>query len=72
MEAFEKASKSYRKVDKLMMYSFKKDALLMHPLPRVDEISVEVDNDPRSVFMKQAHYGVPVRMAIIALLLGAV
>ncbi|MFH0922905.1 MAG: aspartate carbamoyltransferase [Candidatus Micrarchaeota archaeon] len=72
MEAFEKASRSYRKVDKLMMYSFKKDALLMHPLPRVDEISVEVDDDPRSVFMKQAHYGVPVRMAIIALLLGAV
>ncbi|MFH0836358.1 MAG: aspartate carbamoyltransferase, partial [Candidatus Micrarchaeota archaeon] len=55
-----------------LMYSFKKDALLMHPLPRVDEISVEVDGDPRSVYIKQAHYGVPTRMALIAVLLGLV
>jgi len=44
-------------------------ALLMHPLPRTDEISAELDRDPRSVYFRQAAYGVPVRMALIAFLL---
>ncbi len=50
----------------------KKDMILMHPLPRVDEIAYEVDSDPRAVYFRQAAYGLPVRMALIALLLGAV
>ena len=42
---------------------------VMHPLPRVDELSYEIDTDPRGVYFKQAAYGVPVRMALIASLL---
>ncbi|MGN0383004.1 MAG: aspartate carbamoyltransferase [Eubacterium sp.] len=46
-----------------------KDMLILHPLPRVNEISVEVDDDPRAVYFKQAQYGVYVRMALILTLL---
>lgn len=45
------------------------DMLILHPLPRVNEISVEVDDDERAVYFKQAKYGVYVRMALIATLL---
>ena len=48
----------------------KTDMLVLHPLPRVNEISVEVDDDPRAVYFKQAQYGVYVRMALILTLLG--
>lgn len=48
----------------------KKDMLILHPLPRVNEISVEVDDDPRAVYFKQAQFGVYVRMALILTLLG--
>ena len=44
--------------------------IVMHPLPRVNEIAVEVDNDPRAVYFKQAKYGMYVRMALISKLLG--
>ena len=47
----------------------KQDMLVLHPLPRVNEISVEVDNDPRAAYFKQAQYGVYVRMALILTLL---
>lgn len=47
----------------------KEDMLILHPLPRVNEISVEVDDDPRAVYFKQAQYGVYVRMALILNLL---
>ena len=46
------------------------DAVVMHPLPRRDEISADLDADPRSVYFKQASRGVPMRMAILAFLLG--
>ncbi len=46
-----------------------KDMLVLHPLPRVNEISVEVDKDPRAAYFKQAQYGVYVRMALILKLL---
>jgi len=46
------------------------DMIVMHPLPRVDEISPEVDTDPRAWYFKQAQYGVHARMALIILLLG--
>jgi len=64
--------KAYPVVDKKLLKGkgFKK-TLVMHPLPRVDELAYEVDADPRSMYFKQAAYGVPVRMALIALLLGA-
>ncbi len=47
-----------------------KDMLILHPLPRVNEISVEIDDDPRAAYFKQAQYGVYVRMALILTLLG--
>ncbi len=48
----------------------KEDTLILHPLPRVNEISVEIDDDPRAVYFKQAQYGVYIRMALILTLLG--
>ena len=48
----------------------KDDMLVLHPLPRVNEISVEVDDDPRACYFKQAQYAVYVRMALILTLLG--
>ena len=55
-------------VDK--MEKAKPDMLVLHPLPRVNEIAVEVDDDPRAAYFKQAQYGVYVRMALILTLLG--
>lgn len=48
----------------------KEDLIVMHPLPRVDEISGEIDNDPRAVYFQQAKFGMYVRMALILKLLG--
>ncbi len=61
----------YPVVDKKLLREreFKK-TLIMHPLPRVDELAYELDSDPRSMYFTQAALGVPVRMALIALLLG--
>ena len=47
-----------------------RETLVMHPLPRVDELAREIDADPRSMYFKQAALGVPVRMALLSLLLG--
>ena len=52
------------------MTKAKKDMIVMHPLPRVNEIAVEVDSDERAVYFKQAEYGMYVRMALIVKLLG--
>lgn len=46
------------------------DMLVLHPLPRVNEISVDVDDDPRAVYFKQVQYAVYVRMALILTLLN--
>ena len=54
--------------DKMNMAN--KDMLVLHPLPRVNEISVEVDDDPRACYFKQVKYGMYVRMALIMTLLG--
>ena len=56
-------------LDKNEMKLAKEDMYVLHPLPRVNEISVEVDNDPRAAYFKQAQYGVYVRMALIMTLL---
>lgn len=48
----------------------KKDMCILHPLPRVNEISIDVDNDPRACYFKQALYGKYIRMALILKLLG--
>lgn len=54
---------------KKMQYA-REDMLVLHPLPRVNEISTEIDDDPRAVYFKQAEFGVYVRMALIMTLLG--
>lgn len=48
----------------------KKDMVILHPLPRVDEIAAEVDADPRAAYFRQMENGMFVRMAILALVLG--
>jgi aspartate carbamoyltransferase catalytic subunit len=56
---------------KKMTYA-KEDMLVLHPLPRVNEISTDVDDDPRAVYFKQAQFGVYIRMALIMKLLEVV
>ena len=56
-------------LDKTKMALAKEDMLVLHPLPRVNEISVEVDDDPRAAYFKQAQYGMYIRMALILTLL---
>ncbi|NSJ91495.1 aspartate carbamoyltransferase, partial [Coprococcus sp. MSK.21.13] len=46
------------------------DMIILHPLPRVNEIAYEVDEDPRACYFQQAKYGMYVRMALISKLLG--
>ena len=62
--------KDFYILNKAKMELAKEDMLILHPLPRVNEISVEIDDDPRAVYFKQAQYGVYVRMALILTLLG--
>ena len=62
--------KDFYVLTKEKMELAKDDMLVLHPLPRVNEISVEVDDDPRACYFKQAQYGVYVRMALILTLLG--
>ena len=61
--------KDFYILDTAKMELAKPDMLVLHPLPRVNEISVEVDSDPRAAYFKQAQYGVYVRMALILTLL---
>ncbi len=61
--------KNFYILTKAKMDLAKDDMLVLHPLPRVNEISVEVDDDPRDAYFKQAQYGVYVRMALILTLL---
>ena len=62
--------KDFYILDKPKMELAKSNMLVLHPLPRVNEISVEVDDDPRAAYFKQVQYGVYVRMALILTLLG--
>ncbi len=62
--------KDFYILTKEKMSKAKKNCIVLHPLPRVNEISVEVDEDPRAAYFKQAQYGVYVRMALIMTLLG--
>lgn len=61
--------KDYYILDTEKMELAKKDMIVLHPLPRVNEISVDVDNDPRAVYFRQVQYGVYVRMALLLTLL---
>ena len=57
-------------LDQSKMKLAKEDMLVLHPLPRVNEIATEVDDDPRAAYFKQAQFGVYARMALIMTLLG--
>lgn len=69
-EDYEKAQGKYI-VDKKLMKMMKKDAIVMHPLPRVGEISPDVDSDPRAAYFRQAKNGLYIRMALLSVLLNS-
>ena len=69
VEEYERLKDTYI-LDKEKMEHAKEDMLVLHPLPRVNEISTDVDDDERAVYFKQATYGMYVRMALIIKLLG--
>ena len=62
--------KDFYILDNQKMELAKNDMYILHPLPRVNEIATEVDNDPRAAYFKQVQYGVYIRMALILTLLG--
>jgi aspartate carbamoyltransferase catalytic subunit len=68
---YEKVKGSYR-VDLELLDRAKKTMIILHPLPKVDEIDLQVDDSGFAKYFQQAAYGVPVRMALLSLLLGAV
>ncbi len=61
--------KDYYILDKQKMDLAKKDMIVLHPLPRVNEIAVEIDKDPRAKYFEQVQYGMYIRMALICMLL---
>jgi aspartate carbamoyltransferase catalytic subunit len=68
---FEQMRSSYM-VSRDTLTRAREDAIVLHPLPRVDELDYSLDGDPRAAYFRQAAYGVPVRMALIAALLRLV
>ena len=68
LDDYEKAKGKYI-IDQSVMDALSKKAVVMHPLPRVDEIDPAVDSDPRSGYFRQAKNGLYVRMALLKVLL---
>jgi len=66
---YEKVAGAYV-IDPEMMKSAKDRMIVMHPLPRVTEISMDFDDDPRAAYFRQMEYGLYVRMALLAMVLG--
>jgi aspartate carbamoyltransferase catalytic subunit len=66
---YEKVKGAYV-IDVATMKAAKKDMIVMHPLPRVTEISMDFDDDPRAAYFRQMEYGLYVRMALLAMVLG--
>jgi aspartate carbamoyltransferase len=66
---YEKVKGAYV-IDPAIMKAAKKDMIVMHPLPRVGEISTDFDEDPRAAYFRQMEYGLYVRMALLAMVLG--
>jgi aspartate carbamoyltransferase catalytic subunit len=64
--------KGSHRIDMTTLSDAKKDLIILHPLPRVDEIAAEVDNTPYARYFQQVWNGIVVRMALLALILGAV
>jgi aspartate carbamoyltransferase catalytic subunit len=68
-EEYNRVVGSYR-IGNELLTNAKKDLIIMHPLPRITEIDPEVDKTPHAVYFKQAFNGVPVRMALLSLVIG--
>jgi aspartate carbamoyltransferase catalytic subunit len=68
-QAFEAVKSSYAITVEVLKRT-RSDTLIMHPLPRVDELDYGIDADPRATYFRQAGYGVPMRMALLAAILG--
>jgi len=66
---YEKVKGAYV-IDPAIMKAAKQEMIVMHPLPRVGEISVDFDDDPRAAYFRQMEYGLYVRMALLAMVLG--
>ena len=69
MAEYQKVAGTYR-VDMELLREAKSDLIILHPLPRVDEIAPEVDATPHARYFEQAFNGVPVRMALLNMVLG--
>jgi len=69
LELYEKVKNSFV-ITPETLKSAKEEMIVMHPLPRVGEISMEVDSDPRAAYFRQVEYGMYVRMALLAMVLG--
>jgi len=69
-EAYQR-SRGHYVIDRMMADSMREGAIIIHPLPRVGEITPEVDDSPHAVYFKQVGYGVMIRMALLKLLLGS-
>jgi aspartate carbamoyltransferase len=67
--AYEQVKGAYV-IDRAVMQAAKQDMIVMHPLPRVSEISMDFDEDPRAAYFRQMEYGLYVRMALLAIVLG--
>ena len=57
-------------VDEMLMEKAKQEMIVMHPLPRVNEISYAIDDDPRAAYFRQMRNGMYIRMALLAAVLG--
>jgi len=66
---YEKVKGAYV-IDPAIMKAAKQEMIVMHPLPRVGEISPDFDDDPRAAYFRQMEYGLYVRMALLAMVLG--
>ena len=67
--AYDKVKSAYI-ITPQVMTAAKKEMIVMHPLPRITEISLEFDSDPRAGYFRQMEYGLYVRMALLAMVLG--
>lgn len=69
LREYEKVKGSYRITKRLLSSFAKKDLRILHPLPRVDEITYDIDNTPFAAYFMQAKFGVPLRMALLKIIL---
>jgi aspartate carbamoyltransferase catalytic subunit len=69
-EALYREVKGVYRIDSAALALMRRDAIVMHPLPRVDEIAPEVDNDPRAAYFRQARNGLFIRMALLDFLIS--